>query len=196
MFKIKLEKKYGGEDHPDLKAEHPRVGNWSETQMWDHQVKEPIKSSSLGNYLYVMECKIGSETDGHQLNNCVFDASTSISTAWYYNWHLYTHDPWRTYWSNTYKNLTTVLDYESLGLNFQGWSSKDSWCLGNEDVHTTVCMDDQLFSVAYAQKNGNDAMWAPPFKAYDRVNAIVGLANSHPKNDPDGSYSFVKRAYD
>ena len=39
VFSIPLKKKYTGVRHPHLEHGSPRVGNWEEAEMWNHEVK-------------------------------------------------------------------------------------------------------------------------------------------------------------
>lgn len=80
VFHIPLEKVFFDE-HPQLEAAHPRVGNWSDSELWNQEVKLPIRNSDLSNYMYVMDCTIGS---GDQTSNkCILDSTTSLSSTFY-----------------------------------------------------------------------------------------------------------------
>ncbi len=84
VFRIPMEKVHvpSGE-HPQLEAgNHPRVGNWSDSELWDREVKSPV--NNLDNYMYTMPCTIGGTYSGTMINDqsrCVFDTTTSISST-------------------------------------------------------------------------------------------------------------------
>ena len=70
----------------------------------------------------------------------------------------------------------------------------DTWCLGDGDVHTTVCMPNQDFYMIQ-QFNGQftDArQWYPPLKNYGNVNTFVGVGQF---NSDNADFSFLYRAY-
>ena len=51
------------DDHPpSLESGHPRVGNWSDAEMWDMLVKE--ETNPLGSWMYTMNCMLGTPTSG------------------------------------------------------------------------------------------------------------------------------------
>ena len=94
VYTFELKKVYQHEEgvfleHPPLEAGHPRVGNWSEAEMWDQEVKNPV--TSLGGFMYAMDCKIGTPYEGHVATklNCIFDSTTSISSTM--SWALTTY---------------------------------------------------------------------------------------------------------
>ena len=64
MFRVPLEKQHIPIEyaHPNLQAAHPVVGNWSDAEIWDRQVKNPINNGYLDNYMYTMDCMIGTNT--------------------------------------------------------------------------------------------------------------------------------------
>ena len=47
---------------PRLESGHPRVGNWSDAEMWDGLVKE--ETNTLDNIMYTMDCMIGTPSSG------------------------------------------------------------------------------------------------------------------------------------
>ena len=58
------------------------MGNWEEAEMLDKVVKEA--AISIGDYMYAMECMIGSkpiDTQDTNVFECIFDTSTSITSA-------------------------------------------------------------------------------------------------------------------
>ena len=57
VFSVPLKKKYVKEhpqlqEHLNLKMEHPRVGNWSDSELWNMEVKMPVED--LDGYMYAM----------------------------------------------------------------------------------------------------------------------------------------------
>ena len=101
VFHIPLEKHFfhEQEDHPNLEAIHPRVGNWSDASLWDRQVKMPIMNEDLDNYMYAMQCNIGTGTKD---NMCLLDSTTSISSTFFRKFQVYTTSPWDEHTSTTY----------------------------------------------------------------------------------------------
>jgi len=72
-------------EHPSLESGHPRVGNWSDSEYWNHVVKLPISNSEIDNYMYVVECVIGdyeAHLSANEWSLCVFDSTTSVSSVW------------------------------------------------------------------------------------------------------------------
>ena len=45
-----------------LESVHPRVGNWSEAELWDQVVKNP--TNTLSDFMYTMDCIIGNVATG------------------------------------------------------------------------------------------------------------------------------------
>ena len=88
------------------------------------------------------------------------------------------------------------VEFNTSGMSFGGWNSTDRWCLGDDDVHTNVCLEQQPFVLIDKQFNASIAQWSPPLRNYYRVNSILGIATSDPVRDPNGTMSFIQRAYD
>ena len=178
-------------DHPQLESIHPRVGNWSDAEMWDKEVKNPV--NPLGNYMYTMDCMIGTpiDEDHEQVSQCVFDSSTPISSTFGSEMSNYADVFWDEHDSSTYVDYGVTKRFQSIGLFWTGWKFEDTWCLGGGDVHTTVCLEEQQFIQITSQQNPK--VWTPPFKSYDNVNTIVGVGKS---TDETASYSFLDRAYE
>ena len=79
-----MPKSLEGGEHPNLESVHPRVGNWSDAEYWNHISKLPIDNSQLDNYLYTVECLIGDYKKLAILQTwslCIFDSTTSISSV-------------------------------------------------------------------------------------------------------------------
>ena len=138
VFKYPLKKVHKDFDfHPELKSDHPVVGNWTESEMWMSEVKQPVHS--LNNYLYTMDCLIGTPPQHFQ---CIFDTSTSISSTFNStfseSWVDYTDRFFDDTASSSFLNSGTTIKFDSIGLNFDGWSDTDEFCIGDGDVHITV----------------------------------------------------------
>ncbi len=123
VFRIPMEKVHlppTDEHHPNLSAgHHPRVGNWSDSELWDREVKSPI--NNLDNYMYTMPCQIGGTYSGTQLNGisrCVFDTTTSISSTFEDNYmgSIYATEFFDSSWSDTFTDLGVSKQFWSIGL--------------------------------------------------------------------------------
>ena len=192
VFRIPLKKHHVPEHlaHPQLHAEHPRVGNWSDAELWDRQVKNPI--SNLDSYMYTMDCMLGSN---YQASRCIFDTTTSVSSTFKPGFNTYSTVFFDSESSDTFTDLGVTSQFWSIGLQWTGWQSKDTWCLGDGDVHTTVCLDQQKFIYTTSVMSYYKRPWDPPLKDYDNVNAIFGLGKD-PDLDPLNEYNFINRAYE
>ena len=209
VFHVPLQRYYAQGDeiveHPNLQSEHPRVGNWSDAEYWNHIVKEPITSSNLGNYMYTMECKLGDTTINEDPSLCVVDSTTSISSIFgekSKNNGL-CFRPRIIEDSSTYVSPADVTaeDFESLGVMLNGVYSEDTWCLGDDDPHTYVCMENQPFMLVNSETDPDTSQWDLPFYYFGRylgknVHAILGLGNGDPANDPNIAMNFINRAYE
>ena len=196
VFRIPLKKTYitdeGEFEHPQLEAGmHPIVGNWSDAEMWDQQVKNP--TNTLSNYMYTMDCTIGTPTvtDQDQVSQCVFDSSTPISGTFANSFTTYSTKFWNPTLSSTAVDYGVTKKYDSIGLSWTGYKYEDVWCLGGGDVHTTVCLENYNFVQITTQNNPKT--WSPPFKSFKNVNTIVGIGKSSPS---DASFSFLDIAYE
>lgn len=76
------------EHPPRLESGHPRVGNWSDAEMWDGLVKG--ETNTLDNIMYTMDCMIGTPSSGTApVYQCIVDSSTSISSAFAFGYYEY-----------------------------------------------------------------------------------------------------------
>ena len=97
--------------------------------------------------MYIIDCSIGdvSKSAGADYSNhfkCLFDTTTSYSSAFSSTFAKYTTMVYNPLYSSTAKNNDVLKTYWSLGLQFQCTQYTDQWCLGGGDVHITVCLDD------------------------------------------------------
>ena len=74
------------------------------------------------------------------------------------------------------------------GFKYNGDLVSDTVCLGNGDVHTTVCLDDQRF---YAVKNLQYDDWFSILHNHAVIEAVFGLGYAEQESN---SYSFIARA--
>ena len=97
--------------------------------------------------MYTMDCMIGTPTTSgdNQVSECVFDSSTPISSTFANTFTTYSTSFWDSALSSTYVDYGVTKQFDSIGLQFQGYKSEDTWCLGGGDVHTTVCLENQQF---------------------------------------------------
>ena len=127
--------------------------------MWDQKVKEPV--NNLSNFMYTMDCIIGPPATGEseQMSQCVFDTTTPVSSTFS---TAFTNNPfsttaWDSADSTTFFNYGVQKTYTSIGLDWTGDKAQDRFCLGDSDVHITVCMDDQDF--VYIDDIETDTRW-------------------------------------
>ena len=123
VFRIPLKKRFVDlGEHPSLQSMHPRVGNWSDAEMWDQQVKSPL--NSLSQYMYTMDCTLGSlesVTDEPQSFQCLIDTTTSISsTLGSIMQHTYSEVTFQDDDSPTYKTNNVTKTFNSIGLTWTG----------------------------------------------------------------------------
>ena len=118
--------------------------------MWNYEVKEPVYS--LDNYMYAMDCQIGStdqvpSTVTTYTNNykCIFDTTTSYSSAFASTFTDYSSSNYNGDYSSTAEPTSQTTTFNTIGLEFTGLNYQDTWCLGKDDVHITVCLEQQRF---------------------------------------------------
>ncbi len=121
VFRTPLEKSHrpmhiAHPDHPNLQSEHPRVGNWSDAEIWDRQVKNPI--ANLDSYMYTMDCMLGSN---YQASRCIFDTTTSISSTFKSSFTTYATEFFNSSTSTTFTDLGVTSQFWSIGLQWTGW---------------------------------------------------------------------------
>ena len=76
---------------PRLESGHPRVGNWSDAEMWDGLVKE--ETNTLDNIMYTMDCMIGTPSSGSAaVQQYIVDTSTSLSSTFAFGFYTYSWD--------------------------------------------------------------------------------------------------------
>ena len=76
---------------PRLESGHPRVGNWSDAEMWDGLVKE--ETNSLDNIMYTMDCMLGTPSSGSApVQQCIVDTTTSLSSTFAFGYYTYSWD--------------------------------------------------------------------------------------------------------
>ena len=99
--------------------------------------------NTLNNYMYVMDCIIGTPPSGHeqQVNQCIFDTTTSISSTFAEGYTDYTDTTFDPHFSESYVDYQVTEQVDTIGLQFEGVQVQDTWCLGGGDVHTTVCLE-------------------------------------------------------
>ena len=73
--------------------------------------------------------------------------------------------------------------------------------MGDYDPHTYVCLEKQPFYVISSQVDKDTAQWQLPFFYYSKnesnlIQAILGLGNGDPTNDPNLDMNFINRAYE
>ena len=126
------------------------MGNWEDSEMWNMEVKEPL--NDLDGYMYAMDCQLGSApntagvTAGYtNAFQCVFDTTTSVSSAFATTFTDYSNTNYNPDYSDTSDSNGVTKTIWSLGLSFTGVQYTDKWCIGGTDVHVNVCMDDQRF---------------------------------------------------
>ena len=96
VFRIPMEKVHKKKEEAPVQ-DHPMLRDWEAAEMWDGLVKSPIEG--LSNYLYVMDCQIGTYDSTHDppAQRCVFDNSTPISSTFGSEFHHvyteYEYDP-------------------------------------------------------------------------------------------------------
>ena len=170
-----------------------RLRNWADAEMWEKDAKLPVET--VDNYMFITSCSIGTQTTT-QVLGCIFDTSTSISSTQKGSLHAISTVQWgdSPYGASTSAQASGVtVQFDSIGLQWQGEKYTDSICLGSGDVHTTVCLDDIPFVVTASQMNSNNAQWDPPFTSYDggNINTIIGIGFQS-TNDPYNSYNFLQ----
>ena len=118
VFRVPIKKKAAPEqDHPPrLESGHPRVGNWSDAEMWDMLVKE--ETNTLANWMYTMDCMIGTPTNGNTatVQQCIIDSTTPMSSTFAVGYYTYSWTQYNAGASSTSKNLGVTKTFESLGL--------------------------------------------------------------------------------
>lgn len=151
---------------------------------------------TLDNYMFVAECMIGTQTSP-QVLDCIFDTSTSISSTFATNFYTYSVTEWNPATSTTAINSGVAMNFNSIGMNWQGYKYTDTFCLGGGDIHTTVCLEDQPFVVISKELSETQFANDPPLKKYEsgNVNTIFGLG-FNTQADPLNSYSFLNSAYE
>jgi len=138
---------------------HPHLTDWSSAQSWEKDVKMPLES--VDNYLFVMECMIGTAPT-LQVLDCIFDTSTSVTSTFATTFTTYSNNEWVSSTSPTYNDEKIVVRFNSIGINWQGSKGTDTFCLGGGDIHTTVCLEDHPFAVISSQLGTQQ--WTPPLK--------------------------------
>ena len=121
---------------------HPMLGGWEEAEMWDQKVKNP--TNNLSNYMYTMNCQLGTPATGEErvTQQCLFDTTTPVSSTFQPSFNIFSNTNWDSADSTTYYSFGVDKTYTSLGLVFTGVKVQDTFCLGDGDVHITVCMDE------------------------------------------------------
>ena len=89
-----------------------------------------------------MECQLGSNA---QAVWCLFDTSTSITGTFDPSFTDYAKYFYDSSTSDTSHDYGITVKYNSIGLTWTGVKTQDTLCLGNGDVHITVCLDKQDF---------------------------------------------------
>ena len=177
---------------PRLESGHPRVGNWSDAEMWDGLVKE--ETNTLDNIMYTMDCMLGTPSSGSaEVQQCIVDSSTSLSSTFAFGFYTYSWDQYNPSDSTTYHNIGVTKTFQSIGLTWTGYKYTDNWCIGGGDIHTTVCIDSLPFIYVDEQELVNKAQWVPPLRDFDNVNTIVGFGKP---SSSDASYNFLDIAYE
>ena len=177
---------------PRLESGHPRVGNWSDAEMWDGLVKE--ETNTLDNIMYTMDCMLGTPSSGSaEVQQCIVDSSTSLSSTFAFGFYTYSWDQYNPSDSTTYHNIGVTKTFQSIGLTWTGYKYTDNWCIGGGDVHTTVCLDSLPFIYVDEQELVNKAQWVPPLRDFDNVNTIVGFGRP---SSSEASYNFLDIAYE
>jgi len=156
--------------------------------MWDGRVKEPI--TGIGSFLFEGEVQLG--TPLQKKSRCIFDSSTQFTSTFTKSCtecakiSKTAFDPNQ---SDTYEKIQQgQIVFSEDGFKFKGDLSKDTICLGNGDVHTTVCLPDQRF---YAVNQMISEDWVGPLQHYGRIDTVFGLGFAEPEAT---SYSFLARA--
>ena len=106
---------------------------WDGTQL-------PLKT--LDNYMFVMECQIGTMINGGVMTtlDCIFDTSTAISSTFGQSFKDYSINQWNPSWSTTKKNTQKTLTFNSIGLEFRGTVYEDKWCLITDtSTDSSIC---------------------------------------------------------
>ena len=180
-FKIPLTKHAitnGGElvevnsDDPMPQRGSPRVGGWAEAEMWNGKVKEPL--DGVGNFIFTGDVQFG--TPLQKMGKCIFDSSTEKIMAFAkgcQDCRYFTPHQYDKYNSTTYELIVPSQKFTSQdGFSYTGDYIKDTVCLGNGDVHTTVCLDDHRF---FAVNTLSYDSWFKVLHNHAVVEAIFGL---------------------
>ena len=140
----------GKSDHPNLESVHPRVGNWSDAEYWNHISKLPITNSHIDNYMYTVDCIIGDYEE--KIKNwdwslCIFDSTTSISSVFAPDLAAddFVQSALDFDGDQAYTNTTDddgILEFSTIGLDFEAWPGTQTFCIGDYDPHTTVCLEE------------------------------------------------------
>jgi len=54
------------------------------------------------------------------------------------------------------KNTEVKMEVATLGRTFSAWNSSETWCMGDYDPHTTICLEKQNFAVLISETGDGD----------------------------------------